>query len=143
MAVADFGIAIRPRNKRRLTSGAIALGVIAVVATGVALVLRPPPHSGTASSAGSTHAAAPKLVTQQLVYGMTKAEVLRRVGRPAKTVGACWQYNENVKIRGGENTLNAERVCFLSGVYSYEYSQTDGKWFYPTTPLTLPPGLGN
>lgn len=81
--------------------------------------------------------ARPVLVTEKLVYGMKTRDVLRRVGRPAKTVGACWQYDENLKIRGGQNTLDAERLCFLGGVYAYSYPEIDGKWRYPTTPLRI------
>lgn len=142
MALADLGVAIGPRNKRRLAGSTITVIAVAAVAAAGFLLLRPTQHTGPASSAGPTHAAAPTFVTDKLVYGITKAEVVRRVGNPTKTVGACWQYDENEKIRGGQNTLNAQRVCFLAGIYSYDYSEIDGKWFYPTTPLEVPSGLG-
>jgi hypothetical protein len=140
--VADLGVAMGPRNQRRLVTGAIASGAIAALVAG-GLLLHPFNQSGPASSGGSVHVASqPKLVTQKLIYGMTKAQVVRRVGQPTRTVGACWQYDENLKIRNGEDTVNAERVCFLGGVYSYNYSKMDGTWEYPTTPLVVPKGLG-
>lgn len=101
------------------------------------LLVRPSNRGAPGSSTASTQVPGhPVSVTEKLVYGMGKGEVLRRVGRPSKTVGACWQYDENLKIRGGQNTLDAERVCFLGQAYSYSYSEVDGKWYYPTTPLT-------
>ena len=139
MAVADLGVAIGPRNRRRISAAAAVVGVIAAGAVVVFLVLmRPSNHPARGTSATSTRVPGhPVSVTEKLVYGMGPSEVVRRVGRPTRTVGACWQYDENLKIRGGQNTLNAERVCFLGGVYSYSYSEIDGKWYYPTTPLTI------
>lgn len=137
MAVADFGVAIGPRSKRRLAIGAIVVAATVLITAAGLLLLRPLNAPGPVSSAGSVHPATPRLVTDEVVYGMSKPEVRRRVGEPTKTVGACWQYNENKLIRGGQNMLNAQRLCFLGGVYSYDYSRIDGKWFYPTTPLTI------
>lgn len=137
MAVADLGVAIGPRSRRRLTTGAIVVAGIAVISAAALLLLRPPTGSGPASSLGSTRPAPPRFVTEKIVYGMSKAEVRRRIGEPTKAVGACWQYDENEPIRNGQNMLDAQRVCFLGGVYSYDYSRIDGKWFYPTTPLKV------
>ena len=141
MTPTGAGFAVGPRNKRRLTAGAISFGVIAVIAAALFLILRPSSHPASASSS-STHVSARPLVTQKIVYGMTKAEVLRRIGKPVKTAGACWQYTENKSIWDGQHIINAERVCFLSGIYSYDYSKMDGEWNYPTTPLTVPKNLG-
>lgn len=116
--------------------------IVGVIATGAGVVflllMRPSSHAGSGSSAASPQVPGhPVFVTEKLVYGMGKADVLHRVGRPSRTVGACWQYDENLKIRGGQNTLDAERVCFLGQVYSYSYSEVDGKWHYPTMPLKI------
>jgi hypothetical protein len=143
VAVADVALAIGPRNKRRLIGGAISLGVLAAIVAAAFLLLRPPNQTGSASSVGSPQVgAAPTFVTDKIVYGMTKAQVLHRIGRATKTVGACWQYDENEKIRDGQNFLNAQRVCFLSGIYSYDYSKIDGKWTYPTDSIKLPRSVG-
>jgi hypothetical protein len=143
VAIADVALAMGPRNRRRLTGGAIGLVVLVASVAAIFLLLRPPNHPGSASSAGVPQlAAAPTFVTDKIVYGMSKAQVLHRIGHATKTVGACWQYDENEKIRNGENFLNAQRVCFLSGIYSYDYSKIDGKWNYPTDSIKLPHPVG-
>jgi hypothetical protein len=143
MAVAPVAVKMGPRNRRRLSGGVIGLGVFTAIVAAAFLLLRPPNHTGSASSTGSPQvAAAPTFVTDKIVYGMTKAQVLQRIGHATKTVGACWQYDENEKIRNGENFLNAQRVCFLSGIYSYDYSKIDGKWNYPTDSIKLPHSVG-
>jgi hypothetical protein len=131
MAVADVALALGPRNRRRLTRSAVTVvGIAAVVA--VVLVTHPANHSGTSSSAGSARVSGrASSVTDKLVFGMTKGQVLGRVGEPTTRVGACWQYRENLEIRGGLDKLNAERVCFLGGNYSYSYPEIDGKWYSP------------
>src|SRR6476469_4893650 len=128
-------VTMGPRNKRRLIASAITLGVVVVVAMMV-LILRPTTRP-LSSPTAAVKKPAQSSVTQRLVYGMSKADVMRRVGRPTVTVGACWQYNEDRTIWDGQHTVNAERVCFLGGVYSYSYYKMDGKWFYPTTSLKV------
>jgi hypothetical protein len=117
---------MKSRNKRRFATGVVSVGFVAVIA-GAFLLFH---HSHTAApalSVGHTRKPSQPSVTQLLVYGMSKAEVLRRVGRqPTTTVGACWQYDENRQI--GQHTITAERVCFLGGVYSYGYYKMDGQW---------------
>jgi hypothetical protein len=141
MAVADVAVAMGPRNQRRVVSGSIALALVAGVAA-LGHQFLPSSHPGSSSFAGLARVPAPMFVTDRIVYGMTKAEVLRRIGPPTQSVGPCWQYDENEKIRGGENTLDAQRVCFLSGIYSYDYPKVDGRWNDPTTPLKVPSHLG-
>lgn len=134
MAVADLGLAIGPRNRRRITRGAIVAGLVVATAATLVLLVRRSHHAGPGPSAASSKAPArPVTVTSKLVYGMSKGDVLRLAGRPARSVGPCWQYQENLKIWQGKHTVNAERVCFLGGTYSYAYSEIDGKWIYPTT----------
>jgi hypothetical protein len=141
VTVADVAVAMGPRNKHRVVTSATTLGVVVVVATAV-LLLRPSSDPGPAATSASSRANAPTFVTQKIIYGMSKAVVLRRIGKPAKIVGACWQYDENEKIRGGANFLNAERVCFLSAIYSYSYSEVDDHWNNPTDPINLPHPVG-
>jgi hypothetical protein len=136
MAVADVAVQIGPRNRRRLTNGAAGLVVIAAIAA-VVLLTRPSNHAGPALSTQSTgHVTSKTDKFFQLVYGLSRQQVLRKVGQPTKTLGNCWEYRLNVEIRDGQNMLNALRLCFEGGGYSYQYSEIDGKWFYPTDPLT-------
>jgi hypothetical protein len=130
-------VAIGARNRRRTTAAAVSLVALAAVTAAAFLLLRPANNSSSVTSSGSSRSSAPTLVTDRLVYGMTKAEVLRRVGKPTRTVGACWQYRENKSIWNGQHVLNALRVCFLSGGSSYQSYKMDGAWFYPTTPLKI------
>ncbi len=73
---------------------------------------------------------------------MTKQQVLRHIGNPTRKVrdhGAdCWQYAENRTFRGG--TENAVRICFLSGVYSLDWEQINGKWIYTLPKYAAPTG---
>lgn len=141
MALAPVAVTMGLRNQRRLTMGAIVLGVVSVAAA-AAFLLLPSSHSGAGSARPVERVHPPTFVTDKIVYGMKKVEVIQRIGHPAKTVGPCWQYDENEKIRNGEDFLDAERVCFLSGVYSYDYSEIDGKWNYPTDSINLPHPIG-
>lgn len=72
------------------------------------------------------------LITARVVFGMSKAQVLRRLGPPAKKRGACWQYREGVTLHE-RHTIEAERLCFVSGRYSYTYPEIDGRWRLPGT----------
>ena len=141
LAATDAAVTMGPRNQRRLIAGAASPLVLAAISAAGYLLFVHSNDGATAASAQTTHAA-PNLVTDKLIYGMTKAEVLHRIGKPTTTVGACWQYNENEKIRDGQNVLNAERVCFLSRIYSYDYSEIDGTWNYPTDSINLPHPVG-
>jgi hypothetical protein len=135
MAVADVAVQIGPRNTRRLTAGAITLVVAVAIAT-AALLERPSTPAGpTLSSQSASHVASKAETFFHLVYGLNRKQVLAKVGKPTKTVGNCWEYRLNVEIRGGQNLLNAMRLCFSGGGYAYSYSEIDGKWFYPTDSL--------
>jgi hypothetical protein len=76
------------------------------------------------------------------VYGMTKQQVLRRVGRSVKVIRwqglPCWQYpiNEHYPASAGgpAYTLNAVGACFLDGRYTTPRYKIDGKWGY--NPIT-------
>jgi outer membrane protein assembly factor BamE (lipoprotein component of BamABCDE complex) len=123
-----------PRARRRLTIGAIGLGVVAA-ATAVFFVTRPPGHSTTTSGGGGVYLRWP--ITEKLTFGMTKQQVQRLVGKPTMTVRDetglnCWQYRVNKTYRGfnKQNTLDAVRVCFFSGTYSVAHYEFNGKWDY-------------
>jgi hypothetical protein len=67
---------------------------------------------------------------------MTRQEVRRRVGRPAKVIRLhgllCWQYSidEHVPAFGKYDgyTFDAVGVCFYGGKYTLFHSKIDGKW---------------
>ena len=155
---------IGPRNRRRLTWAGAGLGVVAVIVTAVWLT-RPPSHSGPGSVAGRSgnsasassggSASSPgsngpttfddtRPVLSKLVYGMTKQQVLRLDGQPAKVVRVkglpCWQYpvNQYVPASGGFKayTLNAVGLCFFAGKYAIYHYKTDGKWDYNPNPIS-------
>lgn len=141
MAVAGVGVAMGPRNRRRLTTAAVALGAIAAIAVlvvwrggGTALV------RSTSQSSGMRVPAHLTLLPDKLTYGMSTQQVLRRIGKPERIAGSCWQYRENVKDFAGQ-TINAVRVCFFSNAYSSNYVEIDGKWRDPTstTRVIAPP----
>jgi hypothetical protein len=131
---ADFAAAMGPRNRRRLATGGITLGGVAAIS---ALALwfsggLPFVHSSSSHSDSSTTAKRViTLIPQQpgLPYGMTKQQVLHRLGRPEKIVGQCWQYPENIKNFVG-GTFNAVRLCFYANQYQIWFVQLDGLWRY-------------
>jgi len=66
--------------------------------------------------------------TDEVVFGMTRGQVLRRIGPPARKVGPCWLYREHVKIGKAEDgTLSTDSVCFLGGRYAYRYIEIDAR----------------
>jgi hypothetical protein len=77
-------------------------------------------------------------VIGKLVYGMTKQQVLDRVGRPVTVMRwqgmPCWQYTVNEHVpadaAGPGYTLNATAACFLAGRYSVPRYKINGKWGY-------------
>lgn len=158
----SHGIAVEmgPRNRRRLIRAAVGLAVVGAFAAGV-LLTHSPNGPGPASPAagsnktGSASSASPQSVdpaqemaiTRSLVYGMTKQQVLRAVGRPTKILRdpegfTCWQYNVNKTYPNGARsvTLNAVRVCFTYGVYNTYHLEYDGQWqgYGPPPTVTFP-----
>lgn len=158
MAVADVGATMWPRNKRRLTIGTVVLAVVVLIAAAVWVAIPPSQFgsgspvggAGNAGSASREQAASPPgthlpatyfdrvHVVGKLAYGMTKKQVLRLIGKPAKVIRyqglPCWQYpvNEHVPALGSSKayTLNAIGVCFFDGRYTVYHYKTDGKWDY-------------
>ena len=124
------------RSRRRTPRQTVLLAAAAVVAAAVAAAPTLALSSSIREFVGLDWTSAPTPVhlthtlTDRLVYGMTKRQVLRRLGRPTKTVGTCWEYREHVEIER-LGILNAERVCFLGGTYVYRTSEIDGSWDYP------------
>jgi hypothetical protein len=106
--------------------------MVAVIA---AVVLLVHPHRGSENdpaSTGSVDAASLMPITGRLRYGMTEQRVLRRVGRPTKTLRdpdamECWEYD----VRQGR--LDAVRVCFYAGEYEAAHFEIDGTWDYRRT----------
>ena len=128
---------------RTLIGIAVAAAVVALGAIVVALTRAPKNAADTSSAASSTGGGHPVTITgslglrANLVYGMTSKQVLARVGKPDKTVRdhgvPCWQYNINHAYQGLDgagHTYNAVRICFVSGRYSLNWQENDGKWDY-------------
>jgi hypothetical protein len=128
MAVADVAVQMGPRNTRRLTTGAIVVAAVAALG----LFAARGTFIGGKHQSGQTASRHLKLIPDKLIYGMTRQQVLRRIGRPETIAGNCWQYPENLKNFVGQ-TVNAVRLCFESNMYSNDYMELDGKWRNPTS----------
>jgi hypothetical protein len=132
MAVAGQGVfSMGPRNRRRLATSAITLGTVAVIAVLGLWFFGGLPFGRSANHTNST-TPAKRVITlipekYNLYAGMTKQQMLHRVGRPEKIAGQCWQYPENIKNFVG-GTINAVRVCFWNNTYQYWFVEIDGKW---------------
>lgn len=154
MAVANVAVEMGPRNRRRVIKGSIWLGVIAAIVAAVVLLTRPANQSGPGLSAGATQGIGKGGVPStpihdkifSLSFGITKKQVLRRLGPPTKIVGNCWQYTVNeasytlqqgkVFIDGVEN---ADRLCFSFGdMYTSNRTELNGRWLPPPGRATLP-----
>jgi hypothetical protein len=134
--VADVAVGMGPRNTRRLiTSGVTVCAVVAICALLLWLFGGLPYVSSTDHSRSSTpveHVIT--LIPQQagLPYGMTKQQMLRRLGQPARIAGQCWQYPENIKdFSQPARLINAVRLCFYAGQYQVWFVEIDGTWRMP------------
>jgi hypothetical protein len=143
-AVADLGVTMGPRNRRRLTKGAIALVVIAAAAATV-LLTHAPSHSGPAVSSTADRAVPSTQKAHLLSYGMTKQEVRRLAGPPTSTRGNCWLYHakpvgmiQSYAMPGAQ--VVPIKVCFwqnmTEGLYSWFVGPRvpKGEW---TPPLVI------
>jgi hypothetical protein len=140
MAVADLGVAMGPRNRRRLTTGGIGLGLIAAAVVAVAFLIRSSTH--TVSSA-SRHGRSTASNAPDIYSGMSKGQLLRAAGEPAARQGTCWLYDADREIGppGHAVHLDALKTCFFAGhVYDIRY-KIDGKWAKPA-PARLPSPVG-
>ena len=153
-----------PRNTRRVAW--VGAGLAAVPFFVAVVWLRLPDHrqprsaaygtqsagaasSGRAASSDEGHAAHSFYerghVVGRLVYGMTKQQVLRQVGRPVKVFRwqgmPCWQYTVNEHYPAGPTgpayTLDATAACFLAGRYSVPRYRINGKWGYNVVTKTV------
>ena len=143
----DVAVAIGARNKRRLTTGGIALSA-SVVVSGLALWFfggLPFVHGSNHSESSTPVARVITLIPQRpgFPYGMTKQQMLRRLGKPEKIAGQCWQYPENIKnFANPPQLINAVRMCFYAGQYQVWFMELDGLWRYPeggTLDVIAPP----
>jgi hypothetical protein len=131
VAVADVGVAMGPRNTRRLKTSAISAAVVAAVFVAALWDSGGGPFAHSSRNSDSTLARSGviTLIPQQegLAFGMTKRQISRRLGQPEKIAGQCWQYGENKKNFVG-GTINAVRLCFFAGQYQEWFVQTNGIW---------------
>lgn len=63
--------------------------------------------------------------SKSLVYGLTKQQVRKLVGPPAKIVGDCWRYQVNAVYSDGYAEV-ADKLCFAYGHYSQKFVQGPG-----------------
>ena len=154
MDVADVAVAMGPRNKRRLSAGAIVVvGAVAIAAA--ALIWSSHNHSGSATSPAARSSSGPWFV-RRLVFGMTPKQVNRAVGvRPIKIQGACWVYRSTAGTYNGlpsrrvgtlwmgqpgsiaARTADAIKLCFAFGVLNSESMHTHSPlgWVWEETTL--------
>lgn len=134
MAVATVAVEMGPRNKRRLTTGAATVAaVVAISALGLWFFGGLPfVHSGNHSKSSTPVERVITLIPQRpgLPFGMTRQQMIHRLGQPEKIAGQCLQYPENIKDFGG-GTMNAVRMCFWGGQYQHWYMERNGKWSDP------------
>lgn len=131
----DVVAAMGPHNRRRLTRAAAVVGGIATILT---LTLWssgggfPFVHSSGHSDSGASKPHIYQigdLIPQHagLPYGMTKQQMIRRIGQPEKIAGQCFQYPENLRTWNGW-TINAVRMCFYAGQYQTWFEELNGIW---------------
>ena len=129
----DIAVAIGARNKRRLTTGGVALSALVVI-FGLALWFfggLPFVHGSNHSESSTPVERVITLIPQRpgLPYGMTKQQILHRLGKPEKIAGQCWQYPEHIKNFVG-GTFDAVRLCFYANQYQVWFLQLNGLWRY-------------
>lgn len=154
VTVAPVAVQMGPRNTRRLTAGAIAVGVAGAIAALLLLLFdRTPVHP----SATSATRPAEQASSARLVFGMTEQQVRRLTGRPARTQGSCWLFHPtNMGMVGSisvqpafaraaynARTTGDLELCFASGAFSYGelhvYDEQHHKWVWGAWPLELWP----
>lgn len=126
-----------PRNRRRLGIGGIAAAVV-IAAVAVVMIIH---HSSGGSGSAVTGQSAQRrsntasLRATHLFFGMTPQQVQHFAGRAQKMRGNCWYYTPvrtqagtrvgalNVGVPGTPSmTSNQIKLCFFSGVLSFEYT---------------------
>lgn len=131
MAVADVGVAMGPRNRRRLTATAVTLAASLALALAAVILWRT--YGAPTNVTTYQSAVTPKhitLITDNLPYGLSRTQMRARLGAPEKVAGSCWQYHVGVKNFAG-GMMNAQRLCFTSNMYDINYIEIDGKWRAP------------
>jgi len=117
VAITDVAVAMGPRNRRRLTGGAISLAVIAALVFGGSLFNRSAGNPGSSA----THAGRSAANTKNIIFGMSPTQVEQVVGRPKKVQstaqGPCWLYRPRDSMVG---------ALALSEVGSEAYGSEDG-----------------
>jgi hypothetical protein len=130
MAVAPITVEMGPRNKRRVTTSAITITTVFVIVASVLWFFGGLPFTHNSQTGSTVQPRHLTLLTDKLVYGMSRQQVQGRIGAPTKVAGGCWEYPEN-KMNFVGQKINAIRVCFLGNAYSNNYEEIDGKWRVP------------
>jgi hypothetical protein len=102
---------VGPRARRRLAWLAGLVIALVVAAAAIALFARSSGNSHAPSTTASRQRS--EGVTDHIVFGMTKRQVLRLAGKPRTASGRCWRYSEHQQVAVG--SINAAKICFLSG----------------------------
>lgn len=131
----SVGRRMGPRNRRRLTTGGVAVGSVAAVSVSLLWFFGGLPfaHSSNHSESSQPTERVITLIPQRpgLPYGMTKQQMLHRLGKPEKIAGQCWQYPENVKnFADPPQLINAVRMCFYANQYQVWFMELAGLWRY-------------
>lgn len=145
MAVVPASVEMGPRNRRRLTTSAITVATIVAITCSALWFFGGLPF---VNSTDYSRSSAPVervivLIPQRpgMAFGMTKQQMIHRLGQPQKIAGQCLQYPENINDFAG-GTINAVRMCFWNGQYQHWYMERNGKWSDPyegTNAVIAPP----
>lgn len=138
---------VGPRNRRRLTASAAALGLVAAIVVGIVLLTRwgsSGRHTSDGSGSGLHYVhyttrylpggdARYNAHSRRLVFGLMKQQVRALVGPPDKVFRyqslLCWQYQVNAVHSDANGVVyNADRLCFSYGRYSEKFIQWGGTW---------------
>lgn len=63
--------------------------------------------------------------SKRLSFGLTKQQVRRLVGPPAKIARNCWQYPVH-RVDSNGYSEKTDKLCFYDGRYSQKYIQGNG-----------------
>jgi hypothetical protein len=125
-----------PRNRRRLATGGITVGAIAAISALTLWLSGGLPFVHSSNHSASAGPVLMKSYTDllpyrvDLPYGMTRQQMIRRLGQPERVAGQCLQYPQNLVSWNGRK-FTAVRMCFFAGQYQGWFLKIDGIWNTP------------
>src|SRR4051794_23507052 len=135
-SVPPYAVAIRTRSTRRVTFAIAALVVVAAITLTGRWFFGGLPFVHSSSHSDSSKPVLMRDFTDLipyhagLPYGMTKQQMIRRLGKPERVAGQCLQYPENLVSWNGRR-FTAVRMCFFGGQYQGWFLKIDGIWNTP------------